>query len=108
MESIFAIMILGLIGSAVLSGVSTLHISGSKTKARSDFENVARNQMEDTLNQTYQNPPFTYPSIPAPAGCTATSQAEEYVVNDPNIEKITVTVSCSGYDDYVFETLRTK
>ena len=108
METVVAIMIFGVVGTAVLSGVSMVMRSGQKTDVQSYLENIARSQMEDTFNQAYQNPPFTYPSYPAPGGYTVTSQAEEYVLGDSNIEKITVTVSYSGSPDYVVETLRTR
>ncbi len=108
METVIALLLFGIIGSALMSGLSISKRSGRYTEHQSTGENLARNQMEDTLSQAYQDPPHTYSSIPATAGCTITSQAEEYVASDPNIEKITVTVSYSGYNDYVLETLRTK
>ena len=108
METVFAILIFGIVGTAVLSGVSMVARSGQKTDVQSYFENIARSQMEDTFNQPYQNPPFAYPSNPTPAGYTVTSQAEEHVLGDSNIEWITVTVSYSGSPDYVIATLRTR
>ncbi len=108
LEAVVAILIFGIVGTAVLSGLSTAHTSGRYTSHQSTAENVARNQMEDTFNQPYQPPPYTYSSISVSPGYTVTSQAVEYVVSDPNIEKIIVTVSHSGYDNYVLETLRTK
>jgi len=108
METVIAIFIFSTVGTAVLTGLSTGMSSGQKTEVQSNFENIARSQMEDTFNQTYQSPPFTYPSISPAAGYTVTSVAEEYVVGDPNIEKITVTVTYNGSPNYLLEALRTK
>ena len=108
METVIAVMIFALVGTAVLFGVSTAHTSGATTERQSTAENIARNQMEYEFSLPYQNSPSSYPTIGVPQGYVVTCQAEEYVLGDPNIEKVIVTVTFDSTQQLVLETLRTK
>lgn len=105
-ESTIAVMVFGLIGAAVLVGVSTIHISGNKIEAQAVAENVARNQMEEVFSQPYQAPPAAYQSVATPLGYSVTAQAEEYIVGETDIEKVVVIVSRDGRELLTLETLR--
>lgn len=94
-------------GSAVLTGLSTSHTASAVTKEQSLAENIARNQMEYVFSLPYSAPTSTYPSVAAPAGYTVTALAGEYIVGDPNIEKVMVTVQHSGVTVLTLESLRT-
>ncbi len=105
-ESTIAVLVFGLIGAAVLVGVSTIHISGNTTEAQAIAENVARNQMEEVFPQPYQAPPAAYQSVATPLGYSVTAHAEEYVLDETNIEKVVVIVSREGQELLTLETLR--
>jgi type II secretory pathway pseudopilin PulG len=92
LDSIIAIFIFTIVGTAVVAGLGTTHRSGFQTERQSVAENIARNQMESVFSQPYQPPPFTCTPITVPAGYTVTCRAETYVIGDTNIEKIVVTV----------------
>ena len=108
METMIAVMVFALIGTAVLSGVSMAHTSGASTERQSTAENIARNQMEYIFSLPYQNPPSSYPTIGVPQGYGVTCTAEEYVLGDPNIEKVIITVTFDSTQQLVLETLRIK
>ena len=107
-ETVVAVIAFSLVGSAVLVGLSTAHSSASRTDRQSIGENVGRNQMEYIFSLPYQSPPHTYPSVSAPPGYMVTAAAEEFVMGDPNIEKLNVTVSRDGGNILVLETLRAR
>src|SRR5687767_14620079 len=73
-ETLLAILIFGMVGIGVLSGMQTLSKSGAKTESQANVENIARNQMEYALSQAYQAPPFTCPTIFVPAGFSVTCE----------------------------------
>ena len=108
LEAVLAMTIFALAGTAVLMGISTLQVSGAKTESQSVAENLARNQMEQVFSQPYQDPPSTYPSYPTPTGYSVTAVAEEYVVADPNVQMLRVTVNHEAEVVLVLETLRVK
>lgn len=105
METVMAVVVFALVGTAVLAGLSTTHSSGARTESEALAENIARNQMESIFALPYQPPPYAFPPISTPAGYTVTATAEELVVGDPNIEKVVVTVSYWGRDTLTLETL---
>lgn len=107
-EVLAAVALFGIVGSAVATGLSTSQISTRVVERQSVAERVARNQMEYVFSLPYQGPPSTYPSVGAPSGFSVTAQAQEYVVGDPTIEKVVVTVSWQGQDVLVLETLRSQ
>ncbi len=106
METAVALSLFAVVGTAVLVGLSTTHRSGALTESQSVAENIARNQMENAFAQPYAAPPSAYPTIATPSGYSVTASSLEYVLGDPNIEKIVVTVRYSGRDILVLETLR--
>lgn len=107
MEIAIAVAIFGVVGSAVLTGLSTSHMASAVTQEQSLAENIARNQMEYVFSLPYSAPTSTYPSVVAPSGYTVTALAEEYLLGDPNIEKVVVTIQHSGVTVLTLESLRT-
>jgi hypothetical protein len=108
LETAVALSVFALVGTAVLVGVSLAHTTGSRVESQSVAENLARNQMEYVFSQPYQAPPAAYPTVSAPDGYTVSAVAEEYVLGDPNVEKVVVTVNRDGQSVLVLETLRTR
>ncbi len=108
-ETVIALTVFGVLGSVVLSGVQTSHISKRNFDSQSVAENLVRNQLERTLEQTYKGWPDTYDAVSStPAGFTVTSQAVQYSTStDTNIETIRVTVTHEGQTVKVFETIST-
>ena len=107
-EAVVATTIFTIVGSAVLVGLSTTHISGAKTEEQSVAENIARNQMEQVFSLPYRDPPSTYPAIATSSGYGVSAVAEEYVVGDTNIEKVVVRVTHESEEVLVLETMRAK
>ena len=71
-------------------------------------ENLVRNQMESTLEQTYKGWPNTYDAVTSTPGFTVTVQALQYSTStDTDIETVRVTVTHEGQTIKVFETVRT-
>jgi len=108
LETVIAVAVLGLVGTAVLAGLSTTQSSGAKTEGQSVAENIARNQMEHIFALPFQDPPSTYSVVATPAGYGVTAQALQYVPGDVNIEKLVVTVTRGAQELLVLETLRTR
>ena len=114
METILVVMIFGVVGTAVLSGISGTRSSGARTERQAFAENIARNQIEYIFTLPYQEPPSTYPSIDLSgqdyAGYAVSGQAIEDPDSggNPNIERVLVTVSFGGEEILSLETLRTK
>ncbi len=107
-EVVVAVGVFALVGTAVLAGMSTTHLSGAKTESQSVAENVARNQMEYVFSLPYQTPPGAYPTIVPPEGYDVSIASEEYVADDPNVEKLIVTVTRGGEETLTLETLRAR
>jgi type II secretory pathway pseudopilin PulG len=107
-DSVIAMAVFVVAGSAVLSGVSTVQRSGAVTESQAIAERVARNQMESILSQAYLAPPASFSAVPAPVGFSVTASGQEYVVGDTDIEKVSVSVSQGGTTVLVIETLRTR
>ena len=107
-ELLLGIMILGVVTVPVLAGLSGAQNSRAALEAESTAENIARNQVEYMFSQAYQAPPSSCSTISVPQGYAVTCQAVEYVVSDPNIEKVVVTVTRNGVQQLVSETLRAK
>ena len=107
-EVVVAVVLFGLVGSAVLAGLSTAHTSGTRTKAQAVAENLARNQLEDIFSQPYLSPPASYGLISPPSGYGVTAIGEEYVTGDSNVSRIVVEVTRAGDSILVVETLRAR
>ncbi len=112
-ETVVALTVFGVLGSVVLSGVQTSHISKRNFDSQSVAENLVRNQMEYALKQTYKAWPTTGniyydPVTSTPSGFTITAEALQYSTStDTKIETIRVTVTHQGQTVKVFETIRT-
>ena len=117
METVIALAIFSSAGSAVLLGVSAAHTSSDRVSASAVAENLARNQMEYVLSQTYVAAPGNYPSvgddvslnINIPSGFAVAAAAQIYLADDGytgSIEKIVVTVTRDGQSILVLESLR--
>ncbi len=114
-ETVVALTVFGVLGSVVLSGVQTSHISKRKFDSQSVAENLVRNQMEYALKQSYKAWPssgniYYDPVTSTPSGYTITAEALQYSTStDTNIQTIRVTVTHEGQPlpVKVFETIRT-
>ena len=107
-EAVVSITVFTLVGSGVLAAVSTTQIAGAQVERQSIGENIARNQMEQVFSLPYRDPPSTYPAIATSSGYGVSAAAEEYVVGDPNIEKVVVRVTHESEEVLVLETMRAK
>ncbi len=105
-ETVVAVLIFTLVGTAALTGLSATLNVGSKAETQAAAERLGRNQMEYLFSLDYQEPPATYPAVSAPPGYAVSAVAEGLVLNDPSIEKVVVTVSRDGRAVLVLETLR--
>ncbi len=106
LETAVAVLVFGIVGTAVMVGIRTAHSSGELIENRATAEVIARNQMENVFNQTYLPPPASYPSIIVSPMYTVSANASEYVSGDTNIEKLTVLVTFEGRSLLALETLR--
>ena len=92
LETVVAVMVFGLVGTAVMGGLGTVNISGAKTESQSIAENIARNQMEYLFSQPYREPQQTpHPTISVPTGYSVSTTLDfaDTVNPDPEIEKMT-------------------
>ena len=117
METVIALAMFSSAGTAVLLGVGAAHTSSDRVSASAVAENLARNQMEYVLSQTYVAPPGNYASIAddlalnfsIPTGFAVAAAAQTYVAEDGytgSIEKLVVTVTRDGRSILVLESLR--
>ena len=109
METVVALSVFAVVGTAVLVSVQTIQNSGGSTEAKAVAENVARNQMEHIFNLAYQDATSTYPSITnVPTGYAVTAAANQFIAGDSDVQKIVVTVTQGSQSLLVLETLRTR
>ncbi len=108
LETVIAVMVFSMVGTAVMAGLNTAYTSGARVETQSEAENIARNQMESVFSQPYQAPGSTpYPTISPPAGYSiGIITADAVTPVDPDIEKVTVTVSRDGQDILVLTGIR--
>lgn len=106
LETAVAVLVFGIVGTAVMVGIRAAHSSGELIENRATAEVIARNQMENVFNQAYLPPPASYPSIIVAPMYTVSANASEYVSGDTNIEKLTVLVTYDGRNLLALETLR--
>ena len=108
-ETMIAVTILGVIGTAVATSLSTARTSGTRVEEAATADNIARNHMASVFAAPYQSPPTTFPALAGlDPGYGSTAVAEVYVVGDTRIEKIIVTVTRDAGEILVLETLRTQ
>lgn len=108
LESLVAVVIFSVIGTAVLSGLTTTYSSGDAIERQATAENIARNQIDYALSQPYQDPPFSCSLIGVPTRYGVTCTGEEYVGGNTNVAKLRVTVTFDGAQELALETLRVK
>lgn len=110
LETVVASMVLAMVGTAVLSGLSVMHRTGALVEGQSVVENVARNQMEHVFTLPYLDVPGPYASIAPPAGYTVTAVPADLVagVANPDVQKVVVTASRGGDSVLVLETVRAR
>lgn len=106
METVVALALFGILGTAVLVGVQTSSMSKHDFDNQSTAENLLRNQIESVFEQGYQAPGGTYQTVDAPSGYTVTVEALEYEPGSTDIEAVRVTVLQDGQPVKVMETLR--
>ena len=98
-------------------GVGAAHNSSSVVKASAVAENLARNQMEYVISQSYVAPGESYTSIAddpslnitPPTGFVVSAAAQTYLADDGlsgSVEKVVVTVTRDGQSILVLESLR--
>lgn len=107
-EAVVSMLLLTVLGTATMAGLSTTHVSGANTEEQAIAENIARNQMEYILTQAYKDPPASYLAITPPSGYAVNADAVAFEVGDTSVEKIVVTVTRGGRTLLVLETIRTK
>jgi type II secretory pathway pseudopilin PulG len=117
-EVVLAITIFGAVGTAVVLGVRTAHISSSLVANHSNAERLARNQMESVFNQAYKPPEaeaVAYDTLAEANACGSSTGysicavALELQASDSfegTVERVVVTVSVDGQPVLVLETLR--
>ena len=108
-ETVVALSVFAMVGTAVLVGVQTIQNSGNRTEGKAVAENLARNQMEHVFNLAYKDATSTYGSISSvPSGYVVTAAANQFVSGDLDVQKVVVTVTRGGESLLVLETLRTR
>ena len=108
-ETVVALTVFGVLGSAVLSGVQTSFLSKRNFDVQSEAENLVRNQMEYALAQTYKPWTDVYdPVTSTPADFSVVADALQYGTStDPNIQTLRVIVTHQGLPIKQFDTIRT-
>lgn len=109
LETIVVVMVFSLVGTAVMLGLNTTYATGEKTESQSMAENLARNQMENVFTQPFSPPGGAAYTTITPAvgyGIAVTHEHVDPLNPDPDIEKITVTISRDSADILVLETFR--
>ena len=108
METAVALLILGTIAVAFLSGLVTTSKAAFTTDERATAESLAQSQMECVQNATYVFEATEYSAAPIPSGSDYTNYsanitAEPLHTPDDGIQKITVTVTRSAEEAITLE-----
>jgi len=90
LEVVIATAILGTVGAAFLSAISTAVVSNGKLTQETTAVNLARTQMEDIKAQPFVDPP-AYATVTPPTGYSVTVTSTTLVAGA--LEQITITVS---------------
>ena len=110
LETVVASIVFAMVGTAVLSGLSTMYASGNLTEAQSMAENLARNQMEFLFSQPYREPQqANYPTIsgvPTDYSVTTTVEYASISLPDPEVAMIAVTARHLGQNTLTLKSLR--
>ena len=107
-EVVIALLLLGIIGVALLSGLATASIALVIADERATAESLARSQMEYVKSIDYVNEATSYPAASIPqehidTGYSATITALPLHNPDDGIQKITVTISHNGKEIITLE-----
>lgn len=107
-EALVSVSLMAIVGTAVLSGLSTTHISGAKTERQSVAENLARNEMAAVFSSPYVDNLGTYPAVAAPGGYAITASTAELddLKPDPDIQKVTVSVTFDGAEVFQLQSIK--
>ena len=101
LEPLMAIAILGLVGTAFASGLSTSSNALIVTDKGGTAKNLAETQMEHVKKHEYEG---SYSPVPIPPEhSTYGAQVNSAPFEDGNIQKITVTIDQDGKDVKVLE-----
>ncbi len=106
LETMAAIFVLGLVGTALLTALSTVMGSTDTIVGEADLDNLARNQMEYMYSLPYQPPPSAYPTLAVPAGYVITCQASVLEVGNSAIENVLVTITVNGVVEFELAAIR--
>ena len=96
LDALIGLMLLTTVMSAAVVSIGTGSTGVRTVDQITSAQNIARSQLEFTLNDTYYPPPYSYPTITPPAGYTVTSEAQTYAGADANLETIVITVYRDG------------
>ena len=98
LEALVATGLLTGVMSAAVVGLSTGSIAVGITDEKVTTHNIARSQLEYTMNDAFCAAPCSYGVMPSslPTGYTVTSEAVAYSPPDPNLETVVVTVYRDG------------
>ena len=107
-ESLVSLSLMAIVGTAVLSGISTTHISGAVIERQSEAENIARNQMASVFSSAYVENSGDYLSVATPGNYLVVAGTEEVdaLSPDADMQKVVVTVSFDGSTVFELETIR--
>ena len=106
-EALVSVSLMAIVGTAVLSGLSTSHISGAHVERQSVGENIARNQMAAVFSSAYVTNGDAYLSVAAPSGYAVTAATTEVdpLVLDPDVQKVIVSVTFEGAEVFHLESI---
>ncbi len=93
MEAVLAIGILTGVLSFAVQGVATGSKGMKTVRYLTTAQNIARSQMEYTLNSAYCAAPCAYPTVTVPSTYSVTAEAEAFMGADSNLGYVVVTVS---------------
>jgi type II secretory pathway pseudopilin PulG len=102
-EALVAVAILASALVVFLGGLSTGSLATTQADNLSTAHELARSQMEATKGAAYNPPPYTYPSVGAPATYSVSAVASSISGTDAGIELITVEVTRDGTTVFTLE-----
>ncbi|TAK62063.1 MAG: hypothetical protein EPO22_07800 [Dehalococcoidia bacterium] len=102
-EALVAVAILASALVVFLGGLSTGSLATAQSDRLSTAHELARSQLEATKAAAYNPPPYTYPSVAAPATYGVSAAASSISGADANIELITVQVTKGGATVFTLE-----
>jgi type II secretory pathway pseudopilin PulG len=104
-ETLIAIALLGIIGAALLSGMSGIYKATPIATEQDIGKSLAQSQMEYVLENEYKT---SYSPAPIPENYgDYTASIDTYLFRDSKIEKITVTIEHSGKEVSTLEAYKT-